>query len=336
MTTMASTAHRTMKAVVCDRYGPPEVLHFETLERPVPADDEVLVKVRATTVTRTDTGLRSAEFFISRFVTGLRRPKQRVPGIELSGEVELIGASVSEFAVGDRVFGVRAGAHAEYVTIRESGALALMPAGLTFEEAAAVCDGAALALACFRKAGSLDGRRVLVYGASGSVGTAGVQLAKHFGAHVTAVCNTKNIELVRSLGADVVVDYTREDFTKNGETYDVVFDAVGKTSFRRCRRSLKPGGTYLETDLGFMWHVPLLALATRRVGSTRVALGITKYCKEDVQLLKELIEAGQYRPVVDRTYPLDDVIEASKYVETGQKTGNVVLTVGGAGDGAES
>ena len=325
-----------MKAVVYDRYGPPEVLHFETMERPVPADDEVLVRVRATTVTRTDTGLRSAEFFISRFVTGLRRPKQRVPGIELAGEVERIGARVSEFAVGDRVFGVRSGAHAEYVTIRESGALALVPAGLTFEEAAAVCDGAALALACFRKAGPLDGRRVLVYGASGSVGTAGVQLAKHFGAHVSAVCNTKNVELVRSLGADVVIDYTQEDFTKNGQRYDVVFDAVGKTSFRRCRRSLKPGGTYLETDLGFLWHVPLLALATRRVGSKRVALGITKYGKEDVQLLKRLIENGEYRAVVDQTYPLDDVVEASRYVETGQKTGNVVLTVGVAAAEGES
>jgi NADPH:quinone reductase-like Zn-dependent oxidoreductase len=319
-----------MKAVVHDRYGPPEVLRFETLERPVPGDDEVLVRVRATTVTRTDTGLRSAEFFISRFVTGLRRPKQRVLGLELAGEVEGIGASVSEFAVGDRVFGVRTGAYAEYVTIPESRALALMPAGLTFEEAAAVCDGAALALSCFRKAGSLDGRRVLVYGASGSVGTAGVQLAKHLGAHVTAVCNTKNVDLVQSLGADVVVDYTQEDFTKNGETYDVVFDAVGKTSFRRCRLSLKPGGVYLETDLGFMLHVPLLALTTRWVGSKRVALGITKYRKDDVQLLKSLIEAGEYRPVVDRTYPLEDVIEASRYVETGQKTGNVVLTVGGA------
>ena len=326
-----------MKAVVYDRYGPPEVLRFETVARPVAADDEVLVRVRATTVTRTDTGLRSAEYFISRFVTGLRRPKQRVPGLELAGEVEQIGASVREFAVGDRVFGVRTGAHAEYVTIRESGAIALMPAGLSFEEAAAVCDGAALALACFRKAGLLDGRHVLVYGASGSVGTAGVQLARHFGAHVTAVCNTTNVELVRSLGADVVVDYTQEDFTKSGETYDVVFDAVGKTSFRRCRRSLKPGGVYLETDLGFMWHVPLLVVATRWVGNKRVALGITNYRKEDVRLLKALIENGEYRPVVDRTYPLDDVIEASRYVETGQKTGNVVLTVGGAdADGAES
>ena len=318
-----------MKAVLYDRYGPPEVLHLEDVERPVPADDEVLVKIHATTVTRTDTGLRSAEFFISRFVTGLRRPKQRVLGLELAGEVEQAGVNVREFAVGDRVFGVRTGAHAEYVAIPESGVLSLMPSGLTFEQAAAVCDGAALALACLRKAEPLDGRRVLVYGASGSVGTAAVQLAKHFGAHVTAVCSTETVELVRSLGAVVVVDYLREDFTKNGETYDVVFDAVGKTSFMRCRGSLNPGGTFLETDLGFMWHVPLLAVATRWVGSKRVALGITKYRKEDVLRLKALIEAGEYRPVVDRTYPLEDVIEATRYVETGQKTGNVVLTLNG-------
>ena len=164
---------------------------------------------------------------------------------------------MSEFEVGDEVFGVRSGAHAEYVCVRESGALAHKPRGATFEEAAAVCDGAALALACLRKAGDLEDRNVVVYGASGSVGTAGVQLAKHYGAHVTAVCNTKNVELVRSLGADEVVDYLQDDFTKNGKTYDVVFDAVGKHSFRRSRRSLKPGGTFLETDLGFMWHVPV-------------------------------------------------------------------------------
>ncbi len=325
-----------MKAVVYDRYGPPEVLRFETLERPVPAKDEVLVRVHATTVTRTDTGLRSAEYVISRVVTGVLRPKERVLGVEFAGIVEEIGAEVTEFAVGDRVFGARTGAHAEFVAVPQTGAIAHAPEGLTFEEAAAVCDGAALALACLRIAGPLEGRDVLVYGASGSVGTAGLQLAKHFGAHVTAVCNTKNVELVRSLGPDVVVDYTREDFTKNGETYDVVFDAVGKHSFRRCRHSLKPGGVYLETDLGFMWHVPLLAVATRWVGSKRVALGITKYRKEDVQLLKALIENGEYRPVVDRTYPLDEVIEASRYVETGQKTGNVVLTVGGAGAEWES
>ncbi len=233
-----------MKAVVYERYGPPDVLRLEEVERPVPEDDEVLVRIHASTVTRTDCGLRSAEVFISRFFTGLVRPKQKVLGLELAGEVEAVGSAVTEFDVGDRVFGVRSGAHAELVCVRESGALARMPAGMTFEEAAAVCDGAALALACLRKAGDLEGKSVLVYGASGSVGTAGVQLAKHFGAHVTAVCNTKNVELVRSLGADEVVDYLREDFTENGKTYDVVFDAVGKHSFRRCRRSLNPGGIY--------------------------------------------------------------------------------------------
>ena len=318
-----------MKAVVYERYGPPEVLRLEEVERPVPEDDEVLVRIHASTVTRTDCGLRSAEVFISRFFTGLLRPKQKVLGLELAGEVEAVGSAVTEFDVGDRVFGVRSGAHAELVCVRESGALARMPAGMTFEEAAAVCDGAALALACLRKAGDLEGKSVLVYGASGSVGTAGVQLAKHFGAHVTAVCNTKNVELVRSLGADEVVDYLQEDFTKNGKTYDVVFDAVGKHSFRRCRRSLKPGGIYVETDLGFMWHAPILALVTRWLGDKRVRIGITKYSKKDVVFLKELIEAGKYRAVIDRRYPLEDVVEATRYVETGQKTGNVVLTLNG-------
>ena len=319
-----------MRAVVYERYGPPDVLRLAEIEQPTPGDDEVLVRIHATTVTRTDSGLRSAEFFISRFFTGLLRPKQKVLGLELAGEVEAVGAAVTEFEVGERVFGVRSGAHAELVCVRESGVIAHMPADLSFEEAAAVCDGAALALACLRKAGDLEGRRVLVYGASGSVGTAAVQLAKHFGAHVTAVCNTKNLELVRSLGADAVIDYTEEDFTKNGETYDVVFDSVGKHSFRRSRRSLEPGGTFLETDPGFMLHVPLLALLTRWIGSKRVRLGITKYSKEDVLLLKELIEAGRYRAVVDRSYPLEDVVEATRYVETGEKTGNVVLTVDGA------
>jgi NADPH:quinone reductase-like Zn-dependent oxidoreductase len=321
-----------MRAVVHDRYGPPEVLRIAEIERPVPGDDEVLVRVRATTVTRTDAGLRSAEVFISRCYTGLRRPKQRVLGLEFAGEVEVAGRAVSEFAVGDRVFGVRSGAHAEYVAVREAGAIAHMPDGTTFEEAAAVCDGAALALACLRKASSLDGKRVLVYGASGSVGTAAVQLAKHFGAHVTAVCNTKNVELVRSLGADEVVDYLQADFTKSGETYDVVFDAVGKQSFRRSRHSLKPGGTFLETDLGFLWHAPLLVLLTRWIGSKKVSIGITRYAKDDVLLLARLIEAGEYRAVIDRTYPLEDVVEATRYVETGQKTGNVVLTVEGDAD----
>ena len=319
-----------MRAVVYDRYGAPDVLRLEDVERPVPKEDEVLVRIHATTVNRTDCGLRSAEYFISRFITGLRRPKRKILGMELAGEVDAVGAAVTEFEVGDHVFGVKDfGAHAEFVCMRESAALAHKPAEMTFEEAAAVCDGASLALACLRKADLRKGRSILIYGASGSVGTAGVQLAKYFGADVTAVCNTKNVELVASLGADRVIDYTQEDFTKNGETYDVIFDAVGKHSFRRCRRSLKPGGIYIETDLGFLWHVPALALLTRWIGDKRVTLGITRYTKKDVLFLKELIEAGNYRAVIDRYYPLEDVVEATRYVETEQKTGNVVLTING-------
>ena len=247
--------------------------------------------------------------------------------MELAGEVEAVGAAVTEFEVGDEVFGIRGGANAEYICVREQGALAKKPAGMSFEEAAAVCDGAIIALACLRKADPLKGRSIVIYGASGAIGTAAVQLAKHFGADVTAVCNTKNLELVRSLGADGVIDYTQEDFTKNGETYDVVFDSVGKHSFRRCRGSLKPGGIFIETDLGFMWHVPPLALVTRWIGDKKVTLPIPKYTKENVLFIKELIEAGEYRAVIDRRYPLEQVVEATKYVETQQKTGNVVLTV---------
>jgi NADPH:quinone reductase-like Zn-dependent oxidoreductase len=316
-----------MRAVVHDNYGPPDVLRLEDVERPAPKEGEVLVRVHATTVNRSDCGNRAAKPFISRFFTGLRRPKRRIPGMEFAGVVEAVGAGVTEFKVGDEVFGVRSGAHAEYVCVRERGALAHKPAGMSFEEAAAVPDGVILALAGLRKADSLQGRRLLIYGASGSIGTAAVQLAKHLGAHVTAVCNTRNVELVRSLGAHEVIDYEKEDFTQNGETYNVVFDAVGKHSFRRSRRSLKSGGLFISTDLGFGWHVPPLALLTRWIGDKRVTLPIPNYTKEDVVFLKELLEAGAYRPVIDRTYPLEDVVEATRYVETGQKTGNVVLTV---------
>jgi len=316
-----------MRAVVHDRYGAPDVLRLEEVDQPEPKDEQVLVKIHATTVNRTDCGFRKAEPFFSRVFTGLRRPKRRILGSELAGKVEAVGAAVSEFEVGDEVFGLRSGAHAEYVCVRESGPLAHKPAGMTFEEAAAVCDGGSIALASLSKAELRKGRSILIYGASGSIGTAAVQLAKYSDADVTAVCNTKNLELVLSLGADKVIDYTQEDFTKNGETYDVIFDSVGKQSFRRCRRSLKPGGIYIETDLGFMWHVPILALLTRGIGTKRVRLPIPKYTKKDVLFLKELIEAGKYRAVIDRCYPLEDVVEATRYVETEQKTGNVVLTV---------
>jgi NADPH:quinone reductase-like Zn-dependent oxidoreductase len=317
-----------VRAVVYDEYGSPDVLRLAEVERPEPKEDEVLVKIHATTVTQTDCGWRSAKPFIVRYFIGLRRPKRRILGMELAGEVEAVGAAVTEFAVGDEVFGVGGfGAHAEYACKRESASIAAKPTGTTFAEAAAVCDGACIALSCLRDADLRPGRSVLVYGASGSVGTAAVQLAKHFGADVTAVCNTKNVELVRSLGADRVIDYTREDYTKHGETYDVVFDAVGKTSFRRCRRLLKRGALYVETDLGFMWHVPPLALLSRWIGDKRVKIGMAKYTKKDILFLKELIEAGKYRAVIDRSYLLEQVVEATRYVETGEKTGNVVLVV---------
>jgi len=313
-----------MRAAVRHRYGGPDVLHIEEVEQPVPADDQILVRIYATTVNRTDCGWRSGQPFFARYFTGIRRPKWPILGMELAGEVEAVGSAVTEFRAGDRVFGVKAyGAHAEFVCIRESGAVAHMPASMTFEDAAAICDGFCIALSCLRNADLREGRRLLVYGATGSVGTAAVQLARHWGAHVTAVGNTKNLELVRSLGADEVIDYLQEDFTRNGRTYDVIFDAVGKHSYRRCRRSLAPGGLFVETDLGFMWHVPLLALTSKRV-----KLGVAKYRKEDVLFLKELVDAGEYRAVIDRRYPLEDVVEATRYVETGQKTGNVVLTVG--------
>jgi NADPH:quinone reductase-like Zn-dependent oxidoreductase len=321
-----------MRAVVHDRYGPPEVLRLEDVERPVPGDGEVLVRIHATSVTRSDAHLRAGTPFVGRFQSGLLRPKRKILGHELAGEIEAVGADVTEFEVGDRVFGalpylaLRTGAHAEFMCIPAHWPLAPIPEGMSFEQAAAVSDGALCALNGFRPVGGLEGKEILVYGASGSIGTAAVQLAKHFGAHVTAVCNTKNVELVRSLGADEVIDYLQDDFTKNGETYDVVFDAVGKHSFRRCKNSIKPGGFYLPTD-GF--RNLFLWLLHKRFGDKKVVFEIPRFRKEDVLFLKGLLETGEYRPVVDRIYPLEDVVEATRYVETQQKVGNVVLAVDG-------
>ena len=317
-----------MKAVVCDRYGPPEVLRLDDVERPVPGPDQVLIRIRATTVNRSDTETRRGSPPVARLLTGLRRPRHRILGSELAGVIEAAGPAVTEFSAGDEVFGVKAwtfGAHAEFVCMPESAALAHKPAGVGFEEAAAVCDGVILALMGLRPAEVRKGRSILVYGASGSIGTAAVQLSRYFGADVTAVCGTKNLELVRSLGAGQVIDYTREDFTASGQTYDVIFDAVGKHSFRRCRDSLNPGGVYLATD-----HLSNLLLAQwTRFGSKKVLFPIPpRYTKRDVLLLKGLMEDGQYRAVIDRRYPLADVVQASRYVDTEQKTGNVVLTVG--------
>jgi NADPH:quinone reductase-like Zn-dependent oxidoreductase len=320
-----------MKAVVQDRYGPPGVLRIEEVVRPVPKDDELLIRVRASTVTQTDTHARQPDPFLWRLAFGLRRPRSRTLGVELAGEIEAVGATVREFKVGDAVFGRPSsyfGAHAEYICVSERAALAPKPAGMSFYEAAAVCDGAAQALDTLRKADVQKGSRIVVYGASGSLGTAAVQLARHLGAHVTAVCGTGHVDLVRSLGADEVVDYRQQDFTKNGQTYDAIIDAVGKYSFRRGRRSLKPGGVYVATDGGrFLVETLGLLVATRFVGSKRVRSGIGRRNKQDVLFFKELIEAGEFRAVVDRRYPMDQVIEAHRYVETWHKAGNVVLAI---------
>jgi len=324
-----------MRAVVYDQYGPPAVQRLEEVQRPVPKEDEILIRIHATTVNRADCATREANrrsgpavMLISRSLSGLRRPRQRILGNELAGEIAAVGAAVSDFTVGDRVFGdsgFRFGAHAEYICMRASALVAPMPTNTSFEEAAAVCDGALNALWCLRGGGLRQGQRVLIYGASGSIGTAGVQIAKALGADVTAVCSGKNVELVRSLGGDWVIDYTQEDFTKNGEMYNIIFDAVGKHSFQRCKGSLAPKGAYLATD-GFR-NLLLSRWSAWRKGK-RVVFNIPpRYTKADILFLKELIEAGKYRAVIDRVYPLEQVVEASRYVETERKVGNVVLTV---------
>jgi NADPH:quinone reductase-like Zn-dependent oxidoreductase len=319
-----------MKAIVHTKYGSPDVLRLVEVERPVPKDDEVLIRVRATTVNRTDCGFLRAEPFFVRVVSGLLRPKATILGSELAGEVEAAGKHVTSFKQGDQVFGLTGlhfGAHADYVCLPEEAAIAKMPANMDHEEAAAVCDGAMLAIAFIRRTSLREGQRVLVNGASGSIGSAAVQLAKFYGMEVTAVCDTRNLELVRSLGADAVIDYTREDFTRCGQKFDAVFDAVGKSSFRRCGALLKKGGIYLSSDLGFLAQNPLLALWTPGIGGKRIKFPIPKENKKDVYFFRELVEAGKYKAVIDRRVPLERIVEAYRYVETGQKAGNVVITV---------
>jgi NADPH:quinone reductase-like Zn-dependent oxidoreductase len=317
-----------MKAVVHDRYGPPEVLRIEEVERPVPAADEVLVRVHATTVTQTDCHMRRARPYLWRFMLGFRRPKKRTLGLEFAGVVEGTGDSVTEFAVGDRVFGVKRGSHAEYVCVRQTGLIARMPDGVSFVDAAAVCDGHSQAVKALRAGGVQEGTNLLLYGATGSLGTGAVQLASRLGAHVTAVCKGRDAELVLSLGADRVIDYEREDFTQSGERYEVIIDAVGKHSYLRARRALVPGGIFVATDR--LFHVPLAAL-TRFVGSSRAVFDFSGHRREDLLELAELLQQGAYGSVVDRIYPLDEVADASRYVDSWQKVGNVVLTLNGAG-----
>ena len=328
-----------MRAVIQDRYGAPGVaLHIvDDLDRPAAKEDEVLVKVHASTVTRGEAmGVRFKEYRFTRVFVGIRRPRRPICGMEFAGRVEEVGSGVSRFKVGDELFGIDNGTCAEYVAVGESSAIEHKPAGMSFEEATAIPDGSLLALTCLKPAYPLEGKNVLVYGAAGSVGTAAVQLLmKHFNAaQVTAVCDTKDVEVLGGLGAHHVIDRFTEDFTTNGKTYDVIFDAVGKHSFRLCRQSLKSRGIYVSMDLGYGYHLLFLGPISKLLGRKRAGIGIGRYRKEDLSLIKDLVEAGKYRPVIDRTYSMDEYVEAATYVESGQKTGNVVIRVAeGGSDG---
>ncbi|NBI30887.1 NAD(P)-dependent alcohol dehydrogenase [Chengkuizengella marina] len=325
-----------MKAIVYEKYGPPDVLQLKEVEKPNPRDNEVLIKIYATTVTAEDPKQRGFTFpplfwLPTGILFGFRKPRMKILGFELAGEVESIGKSVKRFKKGDQVFGYTGlsfGAYAEYKCMPEDGLLAIKPTNITYEEAAASPNGALSALVFLRNKGIIQkGEKVLIYGASGSVGTYAVQLAKYFGAEVTGVCSTMNIELVKSLGADKVIDYTKDDFTQSGETYDIIFDTVGKSSFSQSKSSLKKNGRYLLTHFGLSDIFQMLW--TTMIGNKKV-IGTAanfNWKPEDLNLLKELYEARKLKSVIDRLYPLEEAVEAHRYVEKGHKKGNVVLTL---------
>ena len=319
-----------MKASINTKYGPPEVVKIMEVDKPIPKDNEALIKVHATTVNRTDCGFRSAEYFISRFYSGLFKPRNKILGNEFAGEIEAIGKEVTLFKTGNKVFGyndTRFGAHAEYMIMAEDQPIATMPGNLTYEEAAPITEGAHYALCDIRAAKVKSGQKVLINGASGGIGSAAVQLLKYFGTEVTAICGTKNVELIKSLGADVVIDYTKQDFTKLNQTFDFIFDSVGKSSFGQCKPLLNKNGIYISTELGKYSENIFLALVTPVLGGKKVLFPVPTISKEDVLFLKELVETGKYTPVIDRKYKFDQIAEAYRFVETGQKTGNVVITM---------
>ena len=319
-----------MKAIVYTKYGPPEVAELKEVAMPVAKGNEILIKVYSSTVNRTDAGFRSAEYFISRFWTGLLRPKYQILGCEFSGIIEDLGPGVKTFKKGDKVFGFNdktCGGHGEYLTIAETDAVTNIPDGLSFDEAAAISEGGHYALVDIRAAKVQPGQYVLVNGATGAIGSAAVQLLKHFGAIVTAVCNTKNVDLVKTLGADTVIDYQKEDFTKTGLKFDFIFDAVGKSSFGQCKPLLTDNGIYISTELGKNGENILFAFTSRIFGGKKLLFPLPSITKTDVIFLKELVQKGEYKPVIDRRYNLNQIVEAYKYIETGQKTGNVILKI---------
>jgi NADPH:quinone reductase-like Zn-dependent oxidoreductase len=314
-----------MKAIVNINYGSVDVLQLKEIPKPTPKSNELLIKIRATTVNRTDTGIRAAEYFIARFFTGFLKPKMHVLGTEFAGIVEAIGDGVKSFKVGDAVFGLSAekfGTHAEYLCLPEDGSIALKPTNMTFEEATAICEGPYLALNYLEKVNLKKGDKILINGTSGSIGSSGLQLAKHFGAEVTAVTNTKNLELAKSLGADEVIDYTKEDFTKINKKFDYIFDAVGKSSLFKCKPLMKENAVYFSTELGFMYQNVFLPLFTKKL-----IFPIPKDSKEQVLLFKQLAESGELRAIIDRRYTFEQIKEAHQYVELGQKTGSVVIVM---------
>lgn len=326
-----------MKAAVNTNYGSPNVvLQLKEVERPTPKGNEVLIKIYATTVNRTDCGFLRAEPFIVRFFSGLTKPKNTILGNEFAGKIEAVGKDVTSFKVGDKVFGyndVNFGAHAQYMTMPQDGSLANMPSNMTYLEAAPCTEGVHYALNYIRAAHIRKQQKVLINGATGAIGSAAVQLAKLYGAEITAVSNTKNMQLVKSLGAKSIIDYTKEDFTKLDQTFDVILDTVGNVSFGQWKRLLNPGGVYFSSELGKFWQNPWLALLSLVFGSIpgqsckRVGFPIPKINKEDVVFFKKLIETGKFKLVIDRSYPLEEIVRAYTYVEKGQKTGNVVITV---------
>lgn len=318
-----------MKASFHTKYGPPEVLQIVEVNKPIPKDDEVLIKIHATTVNRTDCGFRQPEYFFVRFFSGVFKPKINILGTEFAGTVEAIGKNVTLFKVGESVFGLNTfkfGTHAEYVCIPEHKSIALKPENMSFEEAAAICDGLMLAINYIRKIDFKSTPKILINGASGSIGSAAVQLAKYYGAEITAVCRAEHFELIRSLGANKLIDYTKEDFTKTDDTYDTVLDAVGKSSFGKCKNILKPNGVYYSTELGD-WAQNVFLPLFNSFRNKKVKFPIPTDSKKDILFFKELIEGGNFRALIDREYPLEKIVEATKYVESGEKVGNVVITI---------